>query len=119
MNAFYDWNLLLDETGGPNHVGNLCHAPFMFDRATKELHPQLLQQYFWHFSHYIVPGSVRIGLSRYTNGLEATAFRRPDGVLAVVLFNASTESVPVNLRLDGQIAVLDMAPQTIMTGLIG
>ena len=28
MCAFYDWNLLLDEKGGPNHVGNYCHAPF-------------------------------------------------------------------------------------------
>ena len=26
--AFYDWNLLLDERGGPNHVGNFCHAPY-------------------------------------------------------------------------------------------
>ncbi len=34
MCAFYDWNLLLDEQGGPNHVGNFCHAPFLYD--TKE-----------------------------------------------------------------------------------
>ena len=31
MCAFYDWNLLLDEKGGPNHVGNYCHAPFLYD----------------------------------------------------------------------------------------
>lgn len=46
MCAFYDWNLLLDETGGPNHVGNLCHAPFLYDRHHKELLPQLIQKYF-------------------------------------------------------------------------
>lgn len=118
MNAFYDWNLLLDETGGPNHVDNLCHAPFLYDRAAKKLYPQLLQQYFWHFSHAIVPGSVRIGLSRYTNGLEGCAFRRPDGVLVVVLFNAGAESVPVNLRLGGQLAELTVEPKTIISGLI-
>lgn len=118
MIAFYDWNLLLDETGGPNHVGNLCHAPFLYDRTAKKLHPQLLQQYFWHFSHYIVPGSVRIGLSRYTSGLEACAFRRPDGVLAVVIFNAGAESAPVNLRLDGQLAGFTVGPRVIISGLI-
>lgn len=117
--AFYDWNLLLDERGGPNHVGNWCHAAFMFDTKEKILHPQLLQRYYWHFSHYIVPGSVRIGLSRYTNGLEACAFRRPDGALAVVLFNAGADSMPVVLRLDEKTAMLEVPAQTILTGLIG
>lgn len=119
MNAFYDWNLLLDETGGPNHVGNLCHAPFLYDRTAKELRAQLLQRYYYHFSHYIVPGAKRIALSKYTHTLEATAFQKPDGGIVVVLFNAGSEPCAVNLRLDGQIAVLDVAPQTIMTGLIG
>lgn len=119
MNAFYDWNLLLDETGGPNHVGNLCHAPFLYDRTAKELRPQLLQRYYYHFSHYIVPGAKRIALSKYTHTLEATAFQKPDGSIVVVLFNAGSEPCAVNLRLNGQVAVLDAAPQTIMTGLIG
>ena len=119
MNAFYDWNLLLDETGGPNHVGNLCHAPFLYDRTAKELRPQLLQRYYYHFSHYIVPGAKRIALSKYTHTLEATAFQKPNGSIVVVLFNAGSEPCAVNLRLNGQVAVLDAAPQTIMTGLIG
>ena len=118
INAFYDWNLLLDETGGPNHVNNLCHAPFLYDRVEKTLHPQLLQRYFWHFSHTIIPGSVRIGLTRYTNTLEACAFRRPDGLLAVVLFNAGTKSIPVHLRLDGELTKLTVTPKTIISGLI-
>ena len=28
-NGFVDWNILLDEKGGPNHVGNYCEAPIM------------------------------------------------------------------------------------------
>ena len=40
MTAFYDWNLLLDEQGGPNHVGNYCHAPFLYDRNEKSLMPR-------------------------------------------------------------------------------
>ncbi len=118
MNAFYDWNLLLDEQGGPNYVGNWCHAAFMYDTKEKLLHPQLLQRYYWHFSNYIVPGSVRVGLSRYTDKLEAAAFRRPDGLLAVVLFNAGTELVSVNLRLDGCLAELTVGAKTIISALI-
>ena len=99
-------------------MNNLCHAPFLYDKVEKTLHPQLLQRYFWHFSHTIIPGSVRIGLTRYTNTLGACAFRRPDGLLAVVLFNAGTESIPVHLRLDGELTKLKVAPKTIISGLI-
>ncbi|HEY3997618.1 MAG TPA: hypothetical protein VGO93_02055 [Candidatus Xenobia bacterium] len=28
-----DWNVLLDEQGGPNHVGNYCFAPSLPTRA--------------------------------------------------------------------------------------
>ena len=29
MVGFTDWNILLDETGGPNHVQNFCFAPVL------------------------------------------------------------------------------------------
>ena len=29
MNGYMDWNMLLDEKGGPNHVNNFCAAPIM------------------------------------------------------------------------------------------
>ena len=32
-----DWNLLLDQTGGPNHVSNFCFAPIHGDTSTGEL----------------------------------------------------------------------------------
>ncbi len=118
VNAFYDWNLLLDETGGPNHAGNLCHAPFLFDTTSAALHPQLLQRYYHHFSHYILPGSRRLGLTKYTHALEATAFLRPDGSIAVVLFNPTERPAPVNLRLKGRLAAVNLAPRTIWSGVI-
>jgi glucosylceramidase len=32
--AWTDWNILLDEKGGPNHVGNFCFAPIHADVQT-------------------------------------------------------------------------------------
>lgn len=118
INAFYDWNLLLDEKGGPNHVGNWCHAAFLYDKNEKILHPQLIQRYYYHFSHYIAPGAKRIGLSKYTDKLEATAFQNPDGTIVVVLFNRGEDPIPVNLRMDGQLAALTVEARTIATGII-
>lgn len=117
VNAFYDWNLLLDETGGPNWAGNFCHAPFMYDRVAKKLCPQLLEQYYSHFSRYIAPGSQRIALTKYWGELEAVAFRRPDQKITVTLFNRSENLVPVVLRLRGQIAQITMEPRTIISGI--
>ena len=48
MTMFHDWNLCLDETGGPNYVGNLCHAPYLFHREKKRLLPQPTLDCFYH-----------------------------------------------------------------------
>lgn len=118
MSAFYDWNLLLDESGGPNHVDNLCHAPFLYDRQKKELLSQLIQKHFYHFAHYIVPGAKRIGFSKYTDKLDVTAFQNPDDRLIVVLLNRMQEDVPVILRLNDKTVELRVGAQSISTGIV-
>lgn len=116
--AFYDWNILLDETGGPNHVGNFCHAPFLFDRQKKQLLPQLIQKHFYHFSHYVEPGAMRIGFSKYTDKLDVTAFQNPDGKIVAILLNRAKDSLPVVLRLKNHIVRLTVTGQSIGTGVI-
>lgn len=118
MCAFYDWNLLLDETGGPNHVGNLCHAPFLYDREKKALQPQLIASHFYHFSHFVNPGAVRIAVTRYTDKIDVTAFENPDGKIVTILLNRSNEAVPVVLRMKEEVLKLKLESGTITTGLI-
>ncbi|MCD7880624.1 MAG: glucosylceramidase [Clostridiales bacterium] len=115
ITAFYDWNLLLDETGGPNHAGNYCWAPFLYDRASGQLMPQLLQTFYWHFSNFIPAGALRIALSRYTDQIDAAAYRRPDGSLAVVLLNRSQDELSVTLRLREQTASVALPVGGIVT----
>lgn len=118
MTAFYDWNLLLDEHGGPNHVGNFCLAPFLYNTEKRLLIPQLIQRHFAHFSTYLLPGSLRIGYSRYTDRLDVTAWKRPDGALAAVFLNRSGEPLPVCLRLAGKAAQFQLPAGAIATGII-
>lgn len=117
-NAFYDWNILLDEKGGPNHAGNWCHAVFLYDKEKRVLRPQLLQKYYHHFASFIAPGAKRIGASKYTAALEMTAFLNPNNRIAVVMFNCGEDPIPVNLRLDGQLVKFTVEGRTIATGLI-
>lgn len=58
--GWIDWNLCLDEEGGPNHVGNTCVAPVICNTEKGEI---LYQPSFWHlghFSRYIRPGARRL-----------------------------------------------------------
>lgn len=118
ISFFGDWNLLLDEQGGPNYVGNYCLAPFLFDTAAKTLRPQLLQQYMEHFSALLTPGSRRIGMSRFSDRVEATAWKRPDGSLALVLLNREDRNQPVVIRLEDMEAGLQLAPRSISSAVI-
>ena len=118
MTAFYDWNLLLDEKGGPNYVENYCLAPFLYNTQTKKLEPQLIQQYFEHFSHYLLPGSVRIAFSKYTEDVDVTAWKRPDGRFTVIMLNKTEQIMPVCVRMEGQAAETLLYPQSITTGII-
>lgn len=117
MNLFMDWNILLDEQGGPNHVGNFCDAPYLFDRKEKELKETAIRGYLWHFSHFIERGAVRIGFSRYTDKLEVTAFKK-NGRIILVLLNRTPETVPAYIRLGEACAKVKAAPFSISTGVI-
>lgn len=79
-NAMIDWNLLLDEKGGPNHVGNFCEAPIMYDTKDKNLIVNDSYYAIAHFSRFIKRGAKRILASSFGN-IEAVAFKNPDGSL--------------------------------------
>lgn len=103
LTSFIDWNLLLDELGGPNHVRNFCDAPVMFNTQTGVLTKNLSYDYIGHFSRYIQPGAVRIGLSRFDERIEAAAVRNPDGTLCMVALNRTQESIPFFLRMGDKV----------------
>lgn len=115
MTAFYDWNLILDEDGGPNHAKNFCDAPYLYDRSKSELQAQNTLVYLWHFAHFIQPGAVRIGFSRYTDALEVTAFRNPNGFLAGIILNSGEEERTVVFRLLEETAEVVIKPEAIVS----
>jgi glucosylceramidase len=118
LHAFYDWNILLDEKGGPNHVGNFCDAPFLYDREGQRLIPRRTLMCYRHFGRFIRPGAVRIGHTCYTGDLEVTSWRNPDGRIAVVFLNQTREKKDVLLRMEGQQTRITLAPFSISSGVI-
>jgi glucosylceramidase len=113
--AWVDWNILLDETGGPNHVQNFCFAPVHGDTRDGSLHYMNSYYYIGHFSKFIQPGAKRIAVSSNRAQLQATGFKNPDGSKVVIVMNAGDTQVDYRMYIRNQAAELISLPHSIMT----
>jgi glucosylceramidase len=110
-----DWNILLDERGGPNHVANFCFAPVHADTKTGELTYLSSYYYIGHFSKFIKPGAKRIASSPSRSQLLSTAFLNPDGKAAVVVMNPTDKQASYWLWVSGDAAEVNSPPHSIQT----
>ncbi len=114
--GWIDWNLVLNEIGGPNHVENYCDAPVVADTRTDEVIYESSYYYIGHFSKYLVPGAVRIGCRCSMEGkLEATAFKNPDGTIVVVVMNSGDSDIEYTLKSDKGSVEVEAPARSIVT----
>lgn len=109
------WNVLLDERGGPNHVGNFCMAPIIADTRTGEITYMNSFWYLGHFSRFIRPGARRIVCSSNADELQATAFLNTDGRIAVVVMNRTEKEINFHTWIDNTSAVTKSPAHSIVT----
>jgi glucosylceramidase len=102
ITAWCDWNILLDQTGGPNHVGNFCYAPVIANTNTGEVFYTNEYYYIGQFSKFIRPGARRVSASSNRDILQATSFINKDGKLAVVVMNRTDNPISYHLWINGQ-----------------
>ncbi len=110
-----DWNILVDETGGPNHAGNFCFAPVIGDTKKGELIFTSSFYYIGQFSKFIRPGARRIISSANRDMLETTAFKNTDGKIVVVVMNRTDKTVPYLLWINNKAAKMESLPHSIAT----
>jgi glucosylceramidase len=113
--GWIDWNILLNEAGGPNHVGNYCSAPILYDRTLKRLKYQSSYFYIGHFSRFIRSGARRLIAASGHDSLESTAALNPDGSVAVVVLNRSQATLPYQIQVQNQHRYLVSEPRSIAT----
>ncbi len=107
--AWTDWNILLDQNGGPNHVGNFCFSPVHADTRTGELVYTPSYYYIGHFSKFIRPGAKRVGTASSRSHLLSTTFRNPDGQFVTVVMNHTDQPIAYKLYV-GEHAVAQEIP---------
>lgn len=102
--GWLDWNLILDETGGPNHVGNLCDAPIIADTKKQILHYNSSYYYIGHFSKFVKPGAVRIAINANEDTpLQQVAFLNEDGTIVVIVMNETDNAEAVSLKCKNEL----------------
>ncbi len=113
--GWIDWNMLLDEQGGPNHVENYCSAQIIADTTVGELLYQSSYYYFGHIARYVHSGAVRVGCEVHDRKLEACAFRNPDGGLVIVVLNPTARPRHFLLVLEDHFLEVPCPPRSILT----
>jgi len=113
--AWTDWNILLDQTGGPNHVGNFCFAPIHADTKTGKLIYTNIYYYLGQFSKYVRPGAKRISCCSNRDKLLTTAFENKDGKQAVIVMNTSDKQINYNLFVREKAVKYNSLPHSIST----
>ena len=83
--GWVDWNLVLDEFGGPGYINNFVDAAII--AAGDEIYKQPSFYGMGHFSRFIPEGSIRIKAKSSSKFIKTVGFLRPDGYTVIVLYN--------------------------------
>ncbi len=110
-----DWNVLLDERGGPNHVGNFCLAPVHGDTRSGQLTFTSSYYYIGHFSKFVRAGARRVAVSTNDDELLATGFVHPDGRVVTIVMNRTDKEKEFGVWVDGRIARTKSPAHSILT----
>ncbi|MCL1830177.1 MAG: glucosylceramidase [Oscillospiraceae bacterium] len=119
MAAEVDWNMVVDEEGGPYHDrSNGCKAVIVVDPKNDLVYLEPTYYAVGHFSKFVERGAVRIGCSSLSEDVIATAFQNPNGDLILVVLNQLCREEELEIRLNGSAARVIFPPHSLTTYVI-
>ena len=110
-----DWNVLLDENGGPNHVGNFCFSPLHGNTKTGELIYTPSYYFIGHFSKFIEKNAKRISSVASQSFLMTASFLNQDGKAVTVVMNKTDKKLKYNLCIGTKSTEIYILPHAIQT----
>lgn len=113
-NGFIDWNILLDELGGPNYVGNYCEAPILYNKVSKELIYNPSYYIISHFSRFIEKGDIRIKTIVNKSNIIATSYKKQDKSIVIVLLNEG-DNTDIKLKIKDKCISFNIDSNSIAT----
>jgi len=109
------WNLLLDERGGPNHVGNYCSAPIIVNTKTQELLYQSSYFYLGHFSRFFSRGDKIVQCQNTTSQLLSLSGINKNDKLTTTIMNKEEDSIPFLYDNGSEKKSYSIPPRSIIT----
>ena len=125
--SFTGWNLMLDETGGPNIGPFFCGGLVTRNRLSGELSYSGQYKALKHFAKYVKPDSLISAITFDKNGYGMFAFPKDqkalcgtlvensDGSAALMLVNTNPEKAQVQYFRDGKWWYIELLPETLAT----
>ena len=113
--AWIDWNLILNEQGGPNHVGNYCSAPIIVDTRSQDLLYQSSYYYIGHFSRFILPGDKIINSKNTNDKIDVLSSINDQNIVNTVIQNKNESCVEINYNRDNVNSVFSIPERSIVT----
>ena len=113
--AWIDWNLILNEQGGPNHVGNYCSAPIIVDTRSKDLLYQSSYYYIGHFSRFILPGDKIINSKNTNDIVDVLSSINDQNIVNTVIQNKNESRVEINYYRGNVNSVFSIPGRSIVT----
>lgn len=95
--GYIDWNLFLDDTGGPNHVNNLCSSPILLKIFHEEIIKNPSYYYIGHISKFVRPQAVQVDSSG-TKELLYISFINEDQKEVIIIQNEKEEDINVHIK---------------------
>lgn len=114
VEGWIDWNMVLNEKGGPNLAQNWCIAPIMVHESTQEVYITPLYYILSHFSKFIRPNAIRIGFNNPNPNLQVTATKL-NGVITLIILNNTTQPQPFVIKLQKEFIPVQINAEAIQT----
>ena len=104
-----DWNIVLDEKGGPNHVGNFCTAPFM--KSGDKVKPNMTYTVISELAKAGRKNTV-LQTTIFDSSIDCVAFITENGTINFVLKNKKQQTI--NIRIHDRLFVITPRSNTLV-----
>ncbi|XP_049878911.1 lysosomal acid glucosylceramidase-like [Pectinophora gossypiella] len=116
--GWIDWNLCLNEMGGPNWIKNYVDSPIIVFASRGEFVKQPMFYAMAHVAKFVPRGSKRIEVmedASKQSQVKQFAVLTPSDTIVVVLCNGANSTASVGIRLGDQQLVLELQPRSFTT----
>lgn len=120
VTGWIDWNIVLDQRGGPNHVGNFCGAPIMIDVTSGYVYYTPVYHILAQLSRTIRPGDRALQTDKLLerlgqDAIHSSASINDAGLLSVQVLNTTKKAVEYALQIGSQYAFVTIQANALQT----